>query len=59
VLELANLGGAQLDAHAVQLRGQRVAELARLIVREIQPRHALKVTLAVAETRPGAFSAAG
>ena len=59
VLELANLGGAQLDPHAVQLRGQRAAELARLVVREIQPRHALKVTLAVAETSPGAFSAAG
>ena len=57
-LNLANLGGAQLDPHAVQLRGQRVAELARLIIGEIQPRHAVeKVTLAVAELPRGGFSA--
>jgi hypothetical protein len=51
VLELTGIGRAQLEAEAVQLGRQRVAELARLVIREIEPQHAFKVTTRRAQTR--------
>ena len=55
MLELANLGGAQLDPQAVQLRGQRSAEVARLVVREIPAADAFKVTTPRAGVEPGSI----
>src|SRR5262249_22987824 len=44
-LEVADVGRAQLEAHAVQLRFQRAAELVCLFFGELQPHHTFKVTI--------------